>query len=127
MSHYAHLDENDNVINVIVVDKEKIESGQFGDPRFWVETDRHTSYGIHYGEDGKPDGKPPFRGNHATIGGVYDRVNDVFYTGRPFLSWRISGPDWIWKPPVPKPPRTNKIVNVWNESTHSWDQFPRET
>lgn len=123
MSYFAQIDENNNVINVIVVEKEDIESGRFGDPKFWVETDFYTARGIHYGENGAPDGGTPFRGNYASIGGKYDKVHDVFYEPQPFPSWSISGPDWCWKPPIPKPPKTETTRNVWNEETLSWDQI----
>jgi hypothetical protein len=125
MTHFAQLDKNDNVITIIVCDKEAIESGLHGDPKQWVETDPGTIGGVHYGEDGNPDGGTPLRGNYAYIGGVYDRNADVFYTRQPFPSWVISAPDWTWTPPVPKPPRSDATVNVWNESKLCWEQVPR--
>ena len=125
MAYFAHLDENGIVLNIVIADKESIESGQHGDPKFWVETDRQTHGNIHYGEDGLPDGGEPLRGNYAVIGGRYDRINDVFYPIQPYPSWYIGPPDWQWKAPIPKPPRSETTVNVWNESTHTWDQVPR--
>jgi hypothetical protein len=125
MAHFANLDENDTVINVIVVDKECVEAGKFGDPYYWKETDMFTANGLHRDEFGNPDGGIPLRGNYASIGGKYDRENDVFYDAQPYPSWTISGPEWRWMPPVPKPPRSDTMVNVWNESTLSWDQVIR--
>ena len=125
MLHFAQLDENDNVVNIIVADTETIESGQFGDKNLFVETDKHTQFGVHYDENNNPDGGIPMRGNYATIGGKYDRAHDVFYTKQPFPSWTIKAPEWRWTPPIPKPPRSETTVNVWNESTLSWDQVPR--
>lgn len=125
MSYFAQIDENDNVVNVIIVEKEDIESGRFGDPKSWIETDIHTRFNVHYGENNEPDGGTPFRGNYATIGGKYDRVHDVFYGIQPFPSWKINESDWDWKPPTPKPPRSDVYANVWNEETLSWDQVPR--
>jgi len=125
MAHFAQINEHDIVINVIVVEKEDIDSGRLGDPKFWIETDKHTRYNVHYGENDTPDGGEPLRGNYASVGGKYDRINDVFYPIQPFPSWTISAPDWSWKPPVAKPPRSETHANVWNESTLSWDQIPR--
>jgi len=125
MSYFAHLDKDDNVISVVVVDKEDIESGRLGDKKFWVETNNRTFYGVHYDANGQPDGGTPLRANYASIGGKYDRTNDVFYEARPFASWTISAPDWKWTPPIPKPARSEVYANVWNETTRSWDQVPR--
>jgi hypothetical protein len=125
MSYFAQIDENDNVLTIVVVEKETVESGQLGDPKFWIETDLYTREGVHYGENDQPDGGIPLRGNYAIIGGKYDRVNDVFYESQPYPSWTISAPSWRWVPPVPKPPRSEIYANMWNESTLSWDQVPR--
>ena len=125
MGYFAKLDENDIVVSVNIFDKEDIESGRLGDPTFWVETDINTRGGVHYDENNNPDGGIALRGNTATIGQKYDRINDVFYPHKPFPSWTISGPDWVWKPPVPKPPRSDVYVNVWNEDTQSWDKVSR--
>jgi hypothetical protein len=125
MGYFAHLDENDVVTNIIIVEKEDIESGLFGNSEFWIETDIHTRYNIHYGENNEPDDGTPLRGNYAVIGGKYDRVNDVFYPIQPYTSWTISAPDWKWIPPTPKPPRSETHANIWNEETLSWEQVPR--
>jgi hypothetical protein len=125
MSYFAQIDDNDYVVTIVVVEKETVESGQLGDPKYWIETDRYTRAGVHYGEDDQPDGGTPLRGNYAVIGAKYDRKNDVFYPPRPFASWTISAPDWTWKPPVPKPPRSELTVNVWNETKLCWEQVPR--
>jgi hypothetical protein len=125
MAYYAHLDDNDIVLNIIVSDKEHIESGEFGDPKYLIETDINTHGNVHYGDDNQPDGGTPLRGNYASIGGKYDRNNDVFYTLQPYASWIIDPTTWQWTAPVPKPPRSETTVNVWNETTHKWDQVPR--
>ena len=125
MGHFAHLDENDIVTNIIIADIETIQSGRFGDAKFCVETDKHTTYGVHYGENGIADGGKPLRGNYAVIGGKYDRTHDVFYPVKPFPSWIINAPDWQWKAPVPKPPRSDVYINKWNESTRTWDKIKR--
>ena len=54
MSYFAQLDENDIVVNVIVVEKEDIESGRFGDPKFWIETDLFTRHNVHYDSNNNP-------------------------------------------------------------------------
>jgi hypothetical protein len=78
MSHFAQVDENDVVVQVIVAEQDFIDSGLVGDPASWIQTSYNTRNGIHYGPDGEPDGGIALRGNYASIGYKYDRVNDVF-------------------------------------------------
>jgi len=121
MSHFAQVNDNNIVTNIIVCDKHTIDSGKFGDPYNWIETDPLTKGNMHYDINGKPDGGTPLRGNYAAIGGKYDRINDVFYPLRPFASWSIDSSDWTWKPPIPKPAATETIRYYWNDSTLDWD------
>ena len=119
MSHFAQIDKNDIVTNIIVCEQSDIDSGHFGDPSTWIETDPRTIFNVHYGEDMKPDGGTPLRANYACIGEKYDRVNDVFYPSRPMhKSWTISGPDWMWKAPKPMP--TDGKRYTWNEAQLNW-------
>jgi len=77
MAHFAQLDENDQVINVIVVDNDVI-----------LEPDgtENESKGIAYLEGicgsnyryVQTSINANFRGEYAIIGGKYDRENDVF-------------------------------------------------
>lgn len=113
------LVENGKVIDLNVSDQEYINT--LPNAKDWYETDPNTSGGVHYGEDGQPDGGVPFRGNYARIGGVYDAENDVFYATQPFPSWTISAPTWIWTPPIPCP--TDGGVYDWSEQQQQWIQI----
>lgn len=84
----------------------------------WVKTSYNTKAGIHYGEDNKPDDGEALRANYAGIGYIYDEKNDVFYPPKTYTSWVISGPRWLWVPPVDYPSDGKKYV--WDESTISW-------
>ena len=125
MSHFAQLDENDIVTNIIIAEQEVIDSGIFGDAKFWIKTDFYTRANTHFGENNEPDGGTPFRGNYASIGQKYDRVNDVFYPTKIFPSWVMNESNWTWQAPVPKPTPTDTIRYTWNEETLSWDQIQR--
>ena len=125
MSHFAKV-ENGIVTNVIVIEQSDIDAGHWGDPSMWKQTSFNTRGGIHYGQDGQPDGGVALRANYAGIGMAYDSINDVFYIPRPkdykgieCASWTISGPAWdTWVPPTPKP--TDSDQYVWDESTKTW-------
>lgn len=116
MSHFAKI-ENGTVTQVIVAEQDHIDTLD----GTWIQTSYNTRGGIHYGQDGQPDDGQALRGNYATIGGVYDEVNDVFYSQKPFPSWTISAPTWTWNAPVVKPSDFLEKLYVWNESTQTWD------
>lgn len=78
MAHFAQIDADNVVVQVIVADQEFINSGAVGNPAQWIQTSYNTKDGVHYGPDGEPDGGVALRGNYAAIGGTYDPVNDVF-------------------------------------------------
>ena len=110
MAHFAKV-ENGVVTQVIVVEQEVINSGLFGDPALWVQTSYNTRGGKH------PENKP-LRGNYAGIGYIYDKVNDIFYTPKPYPSWTLNVGTATWEPPAPMPEDGN--VYKWEEATKSW-------
>ena len=115
MSHFAKV-ENGLVTQVIVAEQDVIDSGLFG--KTWIQTSYNTRGGVHYGQDGQPDGGVALRANYAGIGFTYNQPNDVFYAPQPYPSWTISAPTWIWQPPTPHP---NDGKNYgWDEATLSW-------
>jgi hypothetical protein len=120
MAHFAQIDQNNIVVQVIVAEQDFIDSGAIGDPAKWIQTSYNTRGGIHYGPDGQPDGGPAVRGNYAGIGFVYDPANDVFYPPQPYPSWTISAPTWTWAAPTPCPVDGN--IYTWDEATSTWTQ-----
>lgn len=121
MPHFAQVDDNDIVVDVINADKSFIDSGAVGDPTRWIQTSYNTRGGVHYGPDGKPDGGIALRANYAVIGGIYDREHDVFYEQKPvnYPSFILSGaPAWQWTFPIPRP--TDGQLYTWDEATVSW-------
>lgn len=118
MAHFAQIDENDIVIRVIVIDQDTLNTGLWGDPSTWVQTSYNTRGGVHYGEDGKPDGGSPLRKNYAGVGYVYDRTHDAFRPPQPFPSWTLDMDSFLWVPPVPMPLDGNP--HIWHEDTKTW-------
>jgi hypothetical protein len=119
MAHYAKI-ENSIVTQVIVAENDFIASAALGDPAAWVLTSYNTRGGVHYGNDGQPDGGVALRANYAGVGYTYDKTHDVFYASQPYPSWTISEPTWIWEAPVPYP--TDNKRYIWNESDKSWTE-----
>lgn len=125
MAHYAFLDENNIVINVITgVDENIIQTDTDGttvggsseaweafyasQPWFAGLTCKRTSY----------NGK--IRKNYAGIGYTYDETRDAFIAPKPFNSWVLNENTCIWEPPVPYP--NDGKVYTWNESSVSWEE-----
>ena len=117
MAHYAFLDENNIVIEVIV-GKNEGEDGVdwekwYGEFRGQVckRTSYNTIGGIHN------NGGTPFRKNYAGIGYTYRADIDAFVPPQPFASWTLNA-DAQWEPPVAMP--TDGQMYAWDEATTSW-------
>lgn len=120
MAHFAQV-KNGFVTNVIVAEKDFIDSGVVGDPSEWIQTSYNTKGGVHYDlETGQPDGGIALRANYAGVGYTYDAENDVFYGPQPFPSWTISAPSWVWQPPIPMPLEGGPYE--WDEQNLTWSK-----
>jgi hypothetical protein len=105
MSHFAKIDSNNIVTEVLVSEQDFINSGRVGDSFLWVQ----TSYNDN------------FRKQFAAVGGTYDKVNDVFISPKPYASWTLDS-SFDWQPPTAMPDDGESYV--WNESTKAWDVVP---
>jgi hypothetical protein len=120
MAHYAQLDENNVVTQVIVVSNDVlidngVERGELGvqfcESHFggkWVQ----TSY----------NGK--FRTRYAMIGYTYNPSYDAFIPPKPRknTSFVIDPAILDWVPPVPRP---TDDVYKWNEDLVTWLRVPK--
>lgn len=125
MAHYALIDEN-NIVTEVIVGKDEDDLTNLPDGySSWEEwygdfknkTCKRTSYNT-VGNQHKLGGTP-FRGNYAGKGFIYDENNDVFYYPQPYPSWTLNQSTWLWEAPIPYPDDNN--LYIWNESTQSWD------
>ena len=109
MAHFAELDDNNKVVNIVVVDNENLldedkkeneELGItflnnfYGEVKKW----KQTSYNSN------------FRGTYAGIGFEYNETDDVFVF-KPFDSWTYSSTTKQYEPPIVKP-----------EGEYFWDE-----
>ena len=117
MSHFAKVTDG-KVVQVIVAEKEFFDTFVDSSPGTWLQTSYNTRGGVHYGQDGNPDGGVALRGNYAGIGYTYDATNDVFYAPQPYPSWTLNNTTWIWESPVPIP--TDDKPYQWDETTKNW-------
>jgi hypothetical protein len=121
MAHYAFLDDN-NIVTEVIVGKNEGEDGidweqHYGDFRGQVckRTSYNTQAGVH-----TADGTP-YRKNYAGIGYSYDATRDAFVPPKPFASWSLNETSCLWEPPVAYP--TDDKAYSWNESTTSWEEI----
>ena len=121
MAHFAQIDDNNTVTQVIVVEQDVINTGLFGDPSRWIQTSYNTRGGVHYGADGEPDGGVALRKNYAGIGYSYDPALDAFIPPKPYASWTLNEGTCYWEPPVPQPAAQDGVYYTWNEETQSWN------
>lgn len=124
MAHYAFIDENNIVVEVIVgknenegtLDWEK----HYGDIKGY--RCRRTSYNTHGGRH--LTGGIPFRKNYAGIGYIYDEIRDAFIPSRVYESWILNEETCLWDPPISMP--ADGKFYTWNEETQMWspsDQY----
>lgn len=114
MAHFAQIDENNIVTNVIVAEQDFIDSGAVGDPSKWIQTSYNTYGGVH------KLGGTPLRKNYAGIGYTYDSQRDAFIPPCPYASWILNEDTCMHEAPV-QMPNDGKLY-VWNETTTSWDE-----
>ena len=119
MSHFAEV-QNGVVVRVIKAEQDFIDSGAVGEPHWWVQTSYNTLGGVHYGENGEPDGGVALRKNYASVGFTYDSVRDAFIPPKPQdrPSWVLNEDTCLWEAPVPRPNDGN--IYHWVEETTSW-------
>lgn len=128
MGHFAKINQDNIVEQVIVADQEFINSGAVGDASQWIQTSYNTRGGVNYkANSNEPSGEPGLRKNYAGIGYIYDKKRDAFYTPSPFPSWILDEDTCTWQSPVAVPSDAGKIVDGtlkvynWNEESKSWD------
>lgn len=116
MAHFAQINEDNLVTQVIVVsnqdtsDKNGVENEAIGAAFCnsllggnW----KQTSYNAK------------IRKNYAGIGYKYDANLDAFIPPQPFNSWLLDEETCQWKAPVDYP--TDGGRYTWNEETLTWD------
>jgi len=115
MAHFAQLNENNVVLQVIVVHNNdcKDENGNECEAvgaafcqNLLGGNWKQTSYNAN------------IRKNYAGIGYTYDSGRDAFIPEKPFASWVLNETYCKWEAPVPLP--ADEKNYLWDESTISW-------
>jgi hypothetical protein len=136
MAHFAKISENNIVLNVLTLnDKDMLDENENSSElvgqqylqkhnnwpaHLWIQTSYNTLNNQH-----KLNGTP-FRGNYAGIGHIWDSVNNIFITSKPFNSWILNLNKARWESPIGDAPElTEEERNQgkrysWNEEILNW-------
>jgi hypothetical protein len=109
MAHYAFLDEN-NIVTEVIVGIDETETIEGLDTQTWYgnfrgQVCKRTSYNNR------------IRKQYAGIGYKYDANADVFISPQPYPSWSLDG-NFDWQAPNPKP----NGEWSWNEENLEWQE-----
>jgi hypothetical protein len=121
MAHFAELNENNEVLQVIVIandallDEQGVEQESLGIvfcENLFGGTWKQTSYNGN------------FRKHFAGVGFTYDSGRNAFIPPKPFASWILDEETCTWEAPAAMPVSSGEtlVIYAWNEETTSWDQ-----
>ena len=103
MSHFAKINNNNIVTEIVVAEQDFINSVKVGDSFLWVQ----TSYNDN------------IRRQYAGIGYTYDPEADIFVSPSPFPSWvKVVNEHVDWEPPTPRP--DDGKFYMWEEILTTW-------
>lgn len=115
MAHYAFLDNN-NIVTEVIVGINETELIEGLDPETWYGNFRNqvckrTSYNGN------------IRKNYAGIGYTYDATRDAFIPPRPFESWLLNESTCQWEAPTSYP--TDGGFYRWVEEDLNWQSLDK--
>ena len=121
MAHYAKVNPNGIVENVIVAEAEFFNTYVGSSAGIWIKTSYNTRGGVHYEPNSyttpSADQSKALRMNYAGIGMTYDEAKDAFIDPQPFPSWQLDE-DMRWEAPVEMP--TDGEFYSWDEENLEW-------
>ena len=113
MAHYAFLDEN-NVVTEVITGIDETELVEGLSPEEWYgnfrgQVCKRTSYNHN------------IRKQYAGIGYTYDETADVFIAPKPFASWSLDA-NYDWQAPIERPADGKDYL--WDETNQVWVESP---
>jgi hypothetical protein len=106
MAHFAKLDENNIVTDVLVTPNDLPDEGYswlietFGGT--WIKTSYNAS----------------IRKNYAGIGYTYNEDIDAFVPPKAYEGWILNTETAQWESPIPYP--TDGLTYTWDLATNNW-------
>ena len=115
MAHYAYLDNN-NVVTEVITGIDETETIEGLDTETWYgnfkgQACKRTSYNGN------------IRANYAGIGYKYDLDFDVFISPQLYPSWKLNYTTFKWEAPVVMPENVEGFKWRWSEYNKEWIQI----
>lgn len=112
MAHYAFLNDN-NIVTEVIVGINETELIEGLHPEEWYgnfrgQVCKRTSYNGN------------IRKNYAGIDYTYDEARDAFIAPKPFSKWILNEDTCQWEAPVPYPQDDKDYV--WNDNKGEWEE-----
>ena len=112
MAHYAFLDDN-NIVTEVITGRDE-----------WEVVDGISDWETYYGNlRGQRCVRTSYnaniRKNYAGIGFRYDDDLDAFIAPQPFPSWILNAETANWEAPIPYP--EDDLMYSWNEELGDWE------
>ena len=108
MAHYAFLNEN-NIVTEVIVGKDESDTTENWEQFYGAIRNQVCKRTSYHGN---------IRKNYAGIGFTYDFDRDAFIPPKPFPSWILVEDTCLWTSPVPIP--TDGKRYGWDENTLNW-------
>jgi hypothetical protein len=123
MAHFAKLDDQEVVVEIIVVNNETLNNLPFPDSEL-VGVAFLTEWSGGHTNWKQTSYNASFRKNYTGIGYTYDSVLDAFIPPKLYPSWTLNTETCQWQAPIPYP--TDGKYYYWNEDTQSWVEITGE-
>jgi len=124
MAHFAELNNSNEVLQVIVISNDDVDSngGELSS-----EAETFVASIVPHSEDGtawkQTSYNNNFRKQYAGMGHTYDASKDKFILPQPYPSWSLDSND-DWEAPVTYPTVTEidsePVLITWDEDNQKW-------
>jgi len=119
MAHFAQLDENNKVIQVLVVNDDYLKDENGNEVE---ELGKSHMESVHGGKWVQTSYNGNIRVRYAGIGYTYDETLDAFLAPKPYESWVLNETTAFWEAPVPEPTDAPEgSYYQWNERLVDWE------
>jgi hypothetical protein len=115
MAHFAQLDENNVVLQVIVVNNSDCLDGNGNESEAVGVAFCQSLLGGSWKQTSYNE---TMRKNYAGIGYTYDSTRNAFIPPKPYASWLLNETTCLWNAPTSMP--TDNKEYQWDEPTTSW-------
>ena len=108
MAHYAFLNQN-NIVTEVIVGKDETDLSEDWEQFYGAIRNQVCKRTSYHGN---------MRKNYAGIGYIFDEARDAFIAPKPYPSWVLNEQSCQWESPTPMPVDDKRYT--WDEATLAW-------